>query len=106
MLLRGLLPAGYMVSAQQGEARIVMCADGLRAATGDHAGTDNGHPDLSGTGDCPFAQAMFHAPPVQSVAAVMAPAGEVHCISSAAEELPPATGPPRQRAARAPPAFS
>jgi hypothetical protein len=106
MLLRGLLPAGYMVSGQQGELRVVMCADGLQAAPGDHAGTGEGHPDLSGTGDCPFAQATFHAPPVQFVAGVVAPISEIRFISSAAEQLPPATGPPRQRAARAPPALS
>ncbi len=106
MLLRGLLPAGYMVSTQQGELRIVMCAGGLQAAGGDQPGTENGHPDLSGSGDCPFAQAMFHAPPVQFVTGVAVPAGAVRFISSAAEELPPATGPPRQRAARAPPALS
>ncbi len=102
LLLRGLLPAGYMVDTQQGELRVVMCSDGLLPPAADGLG-DNGHA-VSDSADCPFALSAASAPPVQFVTGVVQPVLEARFISLAAAQLPPATGPPRLSAARAPPA--
>ena len=103
MVLRGLLPTGYMAAAEGGKLRIVMCSAGLVAGdkspdtgTGDHTVTDPGH--------CLFAHAATLAPPAQAVLTVATTV--LHYWSSADfRTLPPATGPPRTAAARAPPAF-
>lgn len=101
MVLRALLPAGYMPVAEGGELRIVMCSDGLQTDAGD---TDN-QPAPHGGDDCPFAHAAVHAPPVATI--VVADAPHAHQpVSSLNVELPLTTGPPRQHGARAPPALS
>lgn len=105
LALRVLLPAGFMPVAEGGELRIVMCSEGLQLPAG--ADGDSGdHPAPADTGDCPFAQASFNAPPVQFVAFAALPVLTRQFHSSAAEVLPPATGPPRVGTARAPPTLS
>jgi len=65
MLLRGLLPPGYMASARNGELRITMCSEGIYVAGAKlfkEQPTSNKH-QPSDSGSCPFASAVAHAPP-------------------------------------------
>jgi hypothetical protein len=99
IVLRALLPAGFMPVIEDGELRIVMCSDGLQIDTG---ATDDTGPSHGGD-NCPFAHAAVNAPPVTT--AVIA-AGSLHLLllySFNSSELPLTTGPPRQHGARAPP---
>jgi len=60
MVVRGLLPAGFMPVAQDGELRMVLCSDGLELPAGGKGSGD--HAPGSG-GDCLFAHAAASAPP-------------------------------------------
>jgi hypothetical protein len=104
MVLRALLPAGFMPVAEHGELRMVMCSAGLALPGTDHSG--KGTQDHTGSDSCPFAHAAASAPPTQHVVAITEPLREVRFLSLAIDTLPPATGPPRTAAARAPPALS
>lgn len=61
MVLRGLLPAGYMPVAEGGQLRMALCSDGLQLAPGRDDVTDHRLPGSHG--DCLFAQASAAAPP-------------------------------------------
>ena len=102
MVLRGLLPAGYMADVRNGELRIVMCSAGLAVLGDDHGK----HPQ--GSTDCPFAlaHAAVIAPPLQPLLALLAPAPALRFTSFAGAVLPPSTGPPRTTLVRGPPALS
>ena len=66
MVMRGMLPAGYMPVADGGVFKIAMCSDGLQQPLGD-GDTDNRH--LPGSsGDCLFAHAAASAPPPSMIA--------------------------------------
>jgi hypothetical protein len=105
MALRSLLPAGYMTVAEHGTLRIVMCSAGLAlSADAGKSSTDHQLPGDSGT--CSFAHAAVSAPPVQHVVTLLDPPRELLFVSRSVDTLPPATGPPRMAAARAPPALS
>jgi len=104
MVMRGMLPAGYMATAEGGKLRIVMCSAGLAPAdsrdgsgSGDHSAPDPGH--------CLFAHAATLVPPVQATLVAVAVPETVQFSSLESTTLPPATGPPRAAAARAPPSF-
>lgn len=103
--MRALLPAGYMTVASADGPRIVLCSGG---AADLFATTDDGqHPAPSGGENCPFAHALQSAPPPQLVVIAIAAPAEFSFHSFETSQLPPATGPPRQTSARAPPpAFS
>ena len=60
MVVRGLLPAGYMPVAEGGELRMVLCSDGLVLPSG---GQDTGDHAPGSGGDCLFAHAAASAPP-------------------------------------------
>lgn len=109
MVMRGLLPAGYMASAEDGTLRIVMCSAGLVAPADSSsseypAGEDPGNPSVADPGQCLFAHASVPAPPAPLVffSSVPAPAWRRTLGSFT---LPQSTGPPRSAAARAPPTF-
>jgi hypothetical protein len=103
MVMRGMLPAGYMPMADGGEFKITMCSEGLQQPPGD-GDTDNRH--LPGSnGDCLFAHAANLAPPAQGVVFAAGLAELFYFIPAESTSQPPATGPPRLAAARAPPAF-
>ena len=112
MALRAFLPAGYMLGAPPaGETgwALVMCSQGLYAAAHD-AGDDHssGHqlPQGADHGDhCPFAMATAAVLPVAATWSMPAVSFAIHFIPAAVDHLPPATGPPRQAPARAPPAL-
>lgn len=67
MVLRAMLPTGYMPVTENGTLRIAMCSDGLyRAAVstvGDRASDPGDHELPSGSSDCAFANAALNAPP-------------------------------------------
>jgi hypothetical protein len=105
MVLRAMLPAGYMPVTENGELRMVMCSAGMQLPGNGDGNDHNNHQPASDTGSCPFASALVSVPPVQYVAAVVT-AVEFGFSTQAADELPPSTGPPRTTAARAPPALS
>lgn len=59
MVVRGLLPAGFMPVAQGGELRMALCSDGLQLPG---SGDSRDHAPGVG-GDCLFAHAAASAPP-------------------------------------------
>lgn len=98
MMMRGLLPAGYMAVADHGELRIALCSGGLAPPVGDH----DKHP--AGSSDCPFALAhASFAPPVQPVLALAGLPPVAEGVSFTSASRPPATGPPRSVSVRGPP---
>jgi len=102
MVLRALLPPGYMPVATDGDLRIVMCSAGLAAnqdSGGDH------HGQATDAGSCLFAHAATFAAPSASACCLAVPAEFSFDIPVVAAR-PPATGPPRSAAARAPPSLS
>lgn len=108
MLLRALLPAGYMPVVEQGALRIVLCSAGLALYTSAH-NSDHGsdeHAPRAISADCAFAYASPAAPPVHYAAAVTTLPIQWPAAFGATLQLPPSTGPPRTAGARAPPALS
>jgi hypothetical protein len=100
MVLRGLLPAGFMPAVRNGELRITMCSDGLQTGT-----RTPQHPDQHIRDDaCPFAVAATLAPP-PAVEALRFTVESAHSTQPPALRSRPAQ-PPRRPAARGPPAFS
>jgi hypothetical protein len=100
MVMRGMLPVGYMPVAEGGEFRMALCSDGLQLP-GDK-GQDN-HPLPGSGGDCLFGHAANAAPTALVMVTAILPPELVHFVSAESAPLPPATGPPRLAAARAPP---
>jgi len=105
MVVRGLLPAGYMAVAEGGGLRIVMCSAGLAPAGDDAPASDSDDPRPADSGTCLFAHAATVAPPVLQQVAASAPPALLQLPRGESAALPPATGPPRSAAARAPPVF-
>ena len=103
MVMRGMLPAGYMAVAEDGKLRIVMCSAGL-VVPGD-SGSDTDDHRLPDSGNCLFAHAATVAPPIQAVLAITTAPVLVPLPADNSTSPPPATGPPRLAGARAPPAF-
>jgi hypothetical protein len=72
MVLRAMLPAGFMPVAENGALRIVMCSEGIYPAPADQSGAENTgdtRHSASDSGSCPFANAAVNAtPPVVSPA--------------------------------------
>lgn len=103
LALRAMLPVGVMPAVGDGEVRLVMCSDGLLLPAEDAGGKGPIEPI---GGDCPFAQALFEAPPPHFIpmAALSVDAPALH--RSASSPRPPATGPPRPHGARGPPSHS
>ena len=103
MLLRAVLPPGYMPVANDGGLRIVMCSVGLQLNS--DAGANGDHGQAADDGSCLFAHAAAFAPPSVAPCCPLAPSSRSFDLLPTAE-LPPATGPPRATGARAPPTFS
>ena len=71
MVMRGMLPAGYMPVAEGGVLKMALCSDGLqRPGQGDQ----NDHRLPGSNGDCLFAHAAASAPPP---AVIFLPAPEI-----------------------------
>jgi hypothetical protein len=101
MVLRGLLPAGYMPFTQEGALRIVLCGEGLQQSGADHAPAGSHHND-----DCPFALASGLAPPTPLFALPASPAPLLRLPARRFAQQSPAFAPLRHEAARGPPARS
>ena len=103
MLLRAMLPAGYMAVAAQDGLQIVMCSDGLVTRPDTAPGQDQSQtPD---GGNCLFAHAATLAPPMGAACCVAAsPITFFAGLDPASES--PGTGPPRLHSARGPPRHS
>ncbi len=106
MVLRAMLPAGYMPVTENGTLRIAMCSDGLYSAAtvpSSDSTTDRGNHELpAGSGDCAFANAATSAPPpagflsivvsTSDAGAVQARAAPTHSVSLV--RVQSARGPP------------
>ena len=103
MLLRALLPAGYMPVAAQDGLHIVMCSDGLADRTAPAPGPD--HSPTPDGSHCLFAHAAAFAPP-QAAAAIVTPAPVAFSTAPDPVSGSTATGPPRLHTARGPPRHS
>ncbi|MBK9250934.1 MAG: hypothetical protein IPM70_03170 [Proteobacteria bacterium] len=101
MVMRGMLPAGYMPVAENGVFKIALCSDGLSLP----GQTDDDNRQLPGSsGDCLFAHAAASAPPPSTVAlpalnVVAAKSTEIPSAQQAASVIPRAQSP------RGPPAL-
>lgn len=102
MVLRGLLPEGYMPVAEHGQLRMALCSDGVQPIPDGEPGS---HTRRAPRTDCSFALAASLAPPATPTVFVPpAPAaGPAH--QSASQRLR-AEPPSRYKSARGPPAFS
>ncbi|MFM1885934.1 MAG: hypothetical protein RL026_1091 [Pseudomonadota bacterium] len=105
MVVRGLLPTGYMAVAEGGKLHIVMCSAGLVLPGDTDSGSNPEDHRVPDSGNCLFAHAAKVAPPVEAMVALAPAPVLVPFPSDSSTSLPPATGPPRIAAARAPPAF-
>jgi hypothetical protein len=103
MVMRGMLPTGYMAVTEAGKLRIVMCSAGLAAPGDSDSAPDRDNQRTQDSGGCLFAHAAGVAPPVQAGVVPAAPPARLQFSFAATSHLPPATGPPRLAAARAPP---
>jgi hypothetical protein len=109
MVLRAMLPPGYMPVTANGSLHIAMCSEGLYPAATDQSGgqhTGSGdHKQPSSSGDCPFANAAVNALPPsswQSVVTVNFDAGAA--LASLASIHPASIY--RVQSARGPPSIS
>lgn len=100
LVLRGMLPAGYMTVADEAGLRVVMCSAGLAALHADAAGTPHDLPPNAG--ECTFALSANGAPPaefrlLQAATVWTATAGPDHSGTPLFSERPrahPVRGPP------------
>lgn len=109
MVLRAMLPAGYMPVTENGMLRIAMCSDGLYSAANDPSGdstTDSGNHELpAGSGDCAFANAAAGAPPPAELLSVVAIASDAGAVLARAAPTH-SVSIVRVQSARGPPAIS
>jgi hypothetical protein len=83
MVLRAMLPTGYMPVAENGAFRIALCSDGIYPTATDHSSdesTGSGHEQSSTSGSCAFANSAAGAPPpaaLQSIVAIEIDAGTI-----------------------------
>jgi hypothetical protein len=102
MVMRSLLPVGFMPVADGGQIRMVLCSAGLQLPGSDH---DSGDRPLPGSGgDCLFAHASTTAPP-PVVFAAPAPVPAAVDVVAAASLPRTADTLLRAQSARGPPAL-
>jgi hypothetical protein len=99
MVMRGMLPAGYMPVAEGGELRMALCSDGLQLS-GEN-GHDN-HPLPGSSGDCLFAHAAASGPPPIIIALAAPEFVEARSSESSAAQQT-ASVIPRAQSSRGPP---
>jgi hypothetical protein len=108
MVLRVMLPNGYMPVAGNGTLRIAMCSDGLYPAATDQVieQAPGGAHDLpADSGNCVFANAAVHAPPpaiTQSIVTTLFDAGIIPASAAPTH----AASIVRVQSARGPPSLS
>jgi hypothetical protein len=108
LLLRALIPAGFMPAVGAGSLALVFCAPGMAAGAGAHAHQHHhGQHGTGGTGhsaaaQCPFAQSA--APALPTVAALhYAPPRLASLAPTRREDQVAPAVTPRHAAARGPP---
>jgi hypothetical protein len=101
MVMRSMLPAGYMPVAESGAFKIALCSDGLQLPLSE--GDRNTHPLPGSNGDCLFAHAAASAPPpsVVSVPAALEAVARAGTESAAQQTVHVI---PRAQSPRGPPA--
>lgn len=111
LLVRALVPAGFMPAVGAGSFALVFCEPGALAAAGSpvphhHHGHDGaGHGAHSASAECPFAQSA--APALPTLPAVAPAHPLVAQVSPGAlASAAPASVPHRHAAARGPPELS
>jgi hypothetical protein len=103
IVVRSLLPEGFMPVAEDGQIRMVLCSEGLQAPAGDRDPGD--HPLAGSSGDCLFAHASSPAPPSVIVAVPLSVVVTNDVVAAA--QLPrPADTILRSQFARGPPALT
>ena len=105
LLLRALIPAGFMPAVGAGSWALVFCEPGVLASAhaGHHEGA--GHAGHSASGECPFAQSA--APALPSLAAPPpAPPLVAHLAAARPDDLRLGSAPLRYAAPRGPPSLS
>jgi hypothetical protein len=109
LLLRALVPAGFMPAVAAGSLALVFCEPGVLGA-GAHAHRHHPGPDGAGSGghcastECPFAQSA--APVLPSVVPLLhAPPRLARLAPLRREDQVQRSAPARHAAARGPPAF-
>jgi hypothetical protein len=101
MVVRGMLPAGYMPVAEGGEFRMALCSDGLQQPG--QKGHDN-HQLPGSRGDCLFAHAAASAPPPSIIALAAPEFVDTRSTESSTAQLT-ASVIPRAQSSRGPPAL-
>jgi hypothetical protein len=110
LILRALIPAGFMPAVGAGSLALVFCEPGVLAAGAhaahQHHGQDGpGHAGHLAAGDCPFAQSAAPALPALAAVAVAHPL-VAHVPAIRPEDPALRFVPLRHTAARGPPALS
>jgi hypothetical protein len=107
LVLRAMLPAGYMPVADASGLRIVMCSEGLAppAASTADAGTTR-HELPPNAGQCPFAHSGDSAPALAAATADFTPAFWVHAVSITTASPAIGQAPRHAHQVRGPPVFS
>lgn len=117
LLLRGLVPAGYMIEANAGGLSIVVCESGIYKDAVIAGSAEHHHHDHHGTsGDtssaahdhsiCPFAIAAVGAPTPDLPAIVAVVSTEIGRVVDEPVVQSGLFGPSRTQQSRAPPYFS
>jgi hypothetical protein len=102
MVLRAMLPAGYMPVADQDGVRIVQCSAGIFPSSGSAIGDHEEPPNYD---SCPFAHAAGDAPPISNAPRLYS-TEFVSRIAIATVDIAVATSQPRANRARGPPTLS
>jgi hypothetical protein len=110
LLLRALIPAGFMPAVGAGSLALVFCepaalAAGAHAAAHHHGHGDTGHSGHLASAECPFAQSAAPALPTLAALPPAQPLVAHVAATTHAQSILPAA-PPRHTAARGPPALS
>lgn len=101
MVVRGMLPAGYMPVAEPGGIRMALCSEGLHGPA--ETGGSNHHRLPGGGGECLFAHAGPSAPPPAAIAPASTGFSSALAVASRAEQRPTSVL-PRAQWSRGPPA--
>ena len=104
LLLRALVPAGFMPAVGAGSLALVFCEPGALVQHAHHAG-HAGHGGHGVASECPFAQSAGPALPTLALAPPAHPPS-IHVPALGREPATQSDAPLRHAAARGPPALS
>jgi hypothetical protein len=102
LVVRALVPAGYMLATDEGHARIVLCDAGIaRFHHEGHHHPGGGH--THGDPTCPYAQSAGPAPPPVLPVVDATAAAAYYLLPASLAQLATPFGPARRNSPRAPP---